>query len=124
MLHARTTIIRIGTIPVVVEIASTPLLIERGLGGRCALDEGTGMLFVYPNDDRWGLWMKDMRFAVDMIWIDASGMMVTILKDVEPASFPQIFYPTRPARYAVETTAGFVEAHGVAEGMSVVIPLQ
>jgi uncharacterized membrane protein (UPF0127 family) len=119
--YARTTIIRVGTVPMIVEIADTPLLIECGLGGRCALDDGTGMLFVYPSDDRWGLWMKDMHFAVDMIWIDSSGIAVTILKRVAPASFPQIFYATRPARYALEVPAGFVEAHSMAEGMSVVI---
>jgi uncharacterized protein len=122
--YARTTIIRAGTIPIIVEIADTPLLIEQGLGGRCALDGGTGMLFVYPGDAHWGLWMKDMRFAVDMIWIDASGIVATILSRVTPGSFPQIFYPTRPARYAVETAAGFVEAHGIAEGASIVISVQ
>jgi len=122
--YARTTIIRIGTIPVILEVADTPLLIEQGLGGRGSLDDRRGMLFVYPSEDRWGLWMKDMRFAVDMMWIDASGHAVTILKHVEAASFPEIFYPTRPARYAVEVTAGFVEAHGIAEGASVVIPVR
>ena len=104
------------------EIADTPLLIERGLGGRSTLDDGTGMLFVFASQGSWGLWMKDMHFAVDMIWIDTSGVAVTILKHVGPASFPQIFYPSHPARYALETSAGFVAAHSIAEGMSVVIP--
>ena len=79
------------------------------------------MLFVFATEDRWGLWMKDMRFAVDMMWIGASGLAVTILHRVAPYSFPQIFYPTRPARYALETAAGFVDAHAIAEGASVVI---
>ena len=121
MAHARTTIIRIGLVPVVAEVADTPQLIERGLGDRLTLDDSTGMLFDFASEDRWGLWMKDMRFAVDMMWIDAGGVAVTILKRVAPESFPQIFYPARPARYAFETNAGFFETHAIAEGVSIVI---
>ncbi len=105
--------IQIGDATVVVDIADTEGLREQGLSGRASLAEGQGMLFVFPEDNTQGFWMKDMRFSIDIIWLSADGKVVTIKPDASPDSYPEVFYPTAPVRYALEVPAGFAARHGV-----------
>ena len=63
--EADTTVMRtisIGGTVIYVDVADTEVLREQGLSGRLNLPEGRGMLFVFENDDTWGIWMKDMLF--------------------------------------------------------------
>lgn len=41
----------------------------RGLSNRDGLCGDCGMLFVFPQAGKYGFWMKDMRFPLDMLWI-------------------------------------------------------
>lgn len=113
--------IRVGGVIVSAEVASTAPAREKGLSGHRPLGEQEGMLFVFDKDDTYGFWMKDMQFAIDIIWIDAEGKIITIAKNVEPASYPEVFYPARPARYVLEVPAGFAQKRSLAEGGKVVL---
>jgi uncharacterized membrane protein (UPF0127 family) len=117
--HSR--VIHLGENDLRVEVADTEAARERGLSGRDNLAEGSGMLFVFPKDDQAGIWMKEMKFSIDVIWLDASGTVITIAPTVSPDTYPQAFYPAKPARYILEVPAGFAEAHGVAEGDTFVL---
>lgn len=97
-------------------VADTPVARERGLGGREALADNEGMLFVFPTDDAYAFWMKDMKFSIDILWLDASGTVVHIEPNVSPDSYPRTYKPSRPARYVLEVNAGFVEQHHVQVG--------
>ncbi len=110
------TQIRIDSHALWVEVADTEPERQLGLSGRLNLTEGQGLLFVFDSDDKWGIWMKDMRFAIDILWADAAGRVVTVVQNADPGSYPQIFYPTLPARYVLEVPAGYAGRHGIAEG--------
>ena len=105
-----------GGVSLNIEYATTTAARKLGLGGRTSVPGGYGMLFVFPKDDRYGFWMKDTLVPLDMFWLDAQGHVVSIAEDVSPASFPNVFYPSAPARYVLETAAGFAAAHGIATG--------
>ena len=109
--------ISIGSTSISVEIANTPQKRIQGLSGRSTLPEGHGMLFVFDGEGDWGIWMKDMKFSIDIIWADNDGKIVTIARNVAPQTYPNAFYPEEPARYVLEVPAGFTETHGIAEGM-------
>jgi len=111
-----TRLISVGDTTVVVDVVSTDLLRQKGLSGRESLADGTGMLFVFDTSDRWGIWMKDMRFAIDILWIREDGVVVTLKEHVAPESAPTVFSSTEPARYVLELPAGFARKHGVGEG--------
>lgn len=113
--------IHVGSASVVVEVADTETARELGLSGHAPLADGQGMLFVFDQDALWGFWMKDMRFAIDILWLDSSGRVVTIAANVSPDSYPQTFYPKMPARYVVELPAGYAAAHSIAEGAQFVL---
>ena len=49
---------------------------SQGLSGRPNLAAGTGMLFVFEQAGSYAFWMKDMRFPLDMVWIDAQCLQV------------------------------------------------
>lgn len=65
-----------------VEVVRTPESITQGLGGRETL-AADGMLFLLPRRDQPVFWMKDMRFPIDIIWID-DGRIVGIERNVQP----------------------------------------
>jgi uncharacterized membrane protein (UPF0127 family) len=113
----------IGNTAVQVEVEDTDASREQGLSGRTSLAEGSGMLFVFDSPGKYGFWMKDMNFAIDMLFMDASGKIVTIAADASPAGYhlnpPQVFYPASPVMYVLEVPAGFAAGHGIAEGQTV-----
>lgn len=113
--------VSVGGVEVKAEVVDTPYTLTRGLSGRTSLPPGTGMLFVFSNEDKWGFWMKDMQFPIDIIWADKSGTVVSVASDVEPKSYPEIFYPSVPAQYVLEVPVGFVQTHAIAKGMKIVV---
>lgn len=113
--------IAVGNAPVVVEVAETPVARERGLGGRTSLPQGRGMLFVFDSDAAWGIWMKDMRFAIDIVWLATDGTVVHVERAVAPDTYPTSFKPPMPARYVLELPAGYMAAVGVGVGERVVL---
>lgn len=113
--------VTLGTTSIHVEVADTQALREQGLSGRASLADGSGMLFVLDGESINGVWMKEMKFPIDVIWANTEGIVVTILPDISPDTYPHIFYPSKPAYYILEVTAGYVKAHGVAEGSKLVV---
>lgn len=99
-----------------IEVVTTPEERQRGLSGRARLEEGTGMFFVFPNSDYMGIWMPDMLFSIDVLWLDETLRVAYIVENMSPQSYPKIFYPTKPARFILEVPAGFVRAHGMKVG--------
>ena len=79
----------------------------RGLSNREYLSYNEAMLFVFPDAGMHGIWMKDMRFPIDIIWLDEQQMVITIESNVSPDSYPTVFNPVTPAKYVVEVNAGW-----------------
>jgi uncharacterized membrane protein (UPF0127 family) len=100
-------VLDVGTSTVSLEIADTLAERVQGLSGRTNLPPNTGLLFIFNSSDYQGIWMKDMLFPLDIIWLDDSYRVVYIESNVSPDTYPQIFRPTEPARYVIEAAAGF-----------------
>jgi len=105
-----------GGVSLRIEYATTTAARERGLSGRTNVPSDYGMLFVFPKDDWYGFWMKDMLVPIDMFWLDAQGHVVSIVQDAATSTYPGVFYPSAPARYVLETAAGFARAQGIEIG--------
>ena len=101
-------------------VADTLLERRRGLSGREALPEDTVMLFIFSAPERAGIWMKDMLFSIDIMWIDADRRIIHIVENASPDSFPEVFRPLTDAKYVIEASAGFVAENDIAlgDGMS------
>lgn len=106
----------VGETEIAIAIADTPALRAQGLSGTSMLGSDEGMLFVFENDGQHAFWMKDMQYAIDIIWIDAGRSVVHVEHAVTPESFPRSFMPDTPARYVLEVPAGFATEHGIGVG--------
>ncbi len=116
------TVAHVGEIPITVEVVDTPELRTQGLSGRKGL-KTSGMLFVFDTSDYHGIWMKDMLFPIDIIWIDESLHVIGIEENVRPDTYPRTFRPPVPARYAIETVENYVDTFGIGVGDSVRLPI-
>lgn len=117
--------------PLVIFNEKTPLRVtvvqgildrKRGLSGRESLEPTEGMLFVFSDDAHHGIWMKDMQFPIDIIWVDKDGVVVSVEHAARPESYPRVFEPSVPARYVIETNAHFAESFGISRGSQVKLP--
>lgn len=97
-------------------VADTSFERMRGLSNRRRLSVDEGMFFIFPSDDYHGIWMKEMRFPIDIIWIDGDMRVVDIKQNIAPETFPAIFYPREKARYVLEVNAGFSVLHNLKRG--------
>ncbi len=98
--------VRLGDTAFAVEIAATNEARVRGLSGSAPLAEGRGMLFIFDRAGYHSIWMKDMRFALDIIWISRTGSIVHIERNVHPNTYPKKFVSGKSAKYVLEISAG------------------
>ncbi|MCC2630623.1 MAG: hypothetical protein K0S38_432 [Candidatus Paceibacter sp.] len=98
------------------EIVDTQAERDQGLSGRENLPKDHGMLFVFDRTDIYKFWMKDMKFSIDMIFLDENFHIVSIEKNVSPDTFPQTFQPSVPIKYVLECATGFAERHRLKVG--------
>lgn len=113
------TFVEINKETLQVKIATTSQEKEKGLCCRDSLPQNEGMLFVYDQPTDLRFWMKDMRFPLDMIWIDHNKKIVHIEQDVKPSSYPKVFSAKTLAQYVLETNANYVSKHNIKVGDAV-----
>lgn len=116
-LSAPRLMVRLGDGVFRTTLAISPQERERGLSGKTKLDSGEAMMLVFDSDERWGIWMKDMNFPLDIIWLDSDKKVVYIVKNAMPDSYPaETFEPREAARYVVEVPAGSVDEKRIRVG--------
>ncbi len=103
-----------------VEVANTMISRAKGLSGHAPLTDNEGMLFLFGESGNYGFWMKDMKFPIDIIWIDGNKI-TTIAPGVTPNTYPSSFYPDLPSDKVLEINAGTVQNLGVKVGDEVKI---
>jgi uncharacterized membrane protein (UPF0127 family) len=106
-----------------VEVANTKGSRELGLSGREKMGDDEGMLFIFDEPGRYGFWMKDMKFALDIIWINQNGIVVNIERDVSPETYKEkkTYINQADASYVLEVNAGMAEKFGLYLGSKVKI---
>lgn len=95
------------------ERAITPEAQSQGLSDRDGLAANRGMLFVFDNPSRQCIWMKDMKFNLDVIWMDSSGKVVHTERDLSPSTYPNSYCPDKDVQYILELKSGVAKAAGI-----------
>jgi uncharacterized membrane protein (UPF0127 family) len=93
---------------VTLELAVTPHQRNLGLMFRPSMAEDHGMLFLFPQPDRYSIWMKNMLMPIDILWLDARKRIIHMETNVPPCrNEPCLIYqPQTPAFYVIELAAG------------------
>ncbi len=86
----------------------------QGLSGREKLDSNKGMVFVFDEPGKHCMWMKDMRFSLDMVWLDDGKKITEVKKDLNPESYPEEF--CAQGKYVIEINAGTADRSGLKAG--------
>ena len=81
---------------------------QMGLMFRPSLAEDRGMLFVFESIDFHGIWMKNCRFPIDILWLDEEKKVVHVAESVPPCKADPcpVYNPMRRASYVIELNAG------------------
>jgi hypothetical protein len=75
--------------------------------------------------DRRGFWMKDMKFAIDVIWLNENKEIIDIKKGLDPCvSNCPVYYPDRESKYVLETVSGFADKQNLKVGDTVFFELE
>ena len=105
------------------EVADDNAKRTMGLSQRAIIPEDLAMLFVFPWEDVWRFWMKDMLVPLDVIFLDPTYRIVDIqtmqIQPGAPDSQLQIYTPAASALYALEINGGLAERFGFQVGMTV-----
>lgn len=117
----------VGGISFSVTVADSPEERRQGLSGTEPLPEFAGKLFIFDTDAPHAIWMKDMNYALDIMWFDKERNLIHIEENVTPETYTRsrtIFRPDRPARYVLEVSAGSVDALGITTSDTITLPPQ
>jgi uncharacterized protein len=109
------TWVTLGPVKVKAEVVISPEKLYLGLGRRPALPEDRGMLFILPHREIQTFCMRDMRFALDFIWL-GPGRVAGLTKNVSPQDQRACYSSPEPVAYVLEVPAGFCDRHGIRVG--------
>lgn len=100
-----------------IEIADEQHERMQGLMFREELEEGTGMLFVFEDEQIRSFWMKNTLISLDILFFDTEGEFVSSSTMTPCTDDPCKHYMSdKPALYALEVPAGFVKRYDVGAG--------
>jgi uncharacterized membrane protein (UPF0127 family) len=118
----------VGILPsgdeLLLELAVTPEERRVGYMRRPEVGPGQGMLFLFGSTDYHGIWMKNCKVALDIVWLDKRLRVVEIAGNQQPcvANGPcPSARPSRPARYVLELAAGRAAGTGLKPGTQLVV---
>ena len=99
------------------ELADTQSKRIQGLMFRESLAHNRGMLFVFDKEAQHSLWMKNMRFPLDIIWFDRNKKIVDIYQNALPCKeICKDLIPQSAVAFVLEVNAGFVAKNQIQVG--------
>lgn len=93
----------------------------RGLMHVRELADDEGMLFIYPQEQHIGMWMKNTYIPLDMLFVASDGRVLRIAANTTPHSLATI-ESKQPARGVIELKGGEAEKRGIRPGARVEHP--
>jgi len=98
------------------------LEITRGLMFRDSLPKDQGMLFLHPKMDKYQYWTHNLKFPVDIVWMDEQHKVVEVYPNAPPCTEKSARACTtyggrHMARYVLEMNANVAVPNGIREGV-------
>ena len=101
------------------EVADTPEKLLFGLAFQEALPSNGGMIYIIESTGHHRVTTKAYRFPVDMIWVDESRHIVSVMENVQPCqegTCPWHGSTSDDVRYLIQTEAGFIQRQALTVG--------
>ena len=101
-----------------VEVVRKKIERERGLMFRKSLNLNRGMLFIFTNESKVNMWMKNTLISLDIIFISKDYKIVDIINNAKAMS-KDILTSSVEAKYALEINAGLVKKLNIKIGNNI-----
>jgi uncharacterized protein len=95
--------------------ADTPKREEQGMMFVREMDEHTGMLFMFPENKRVSMWMKNTYVSLDLLFLNSQGKIDYIAEKATPQS-EAIIGPRTPEFAVLELKGGACERFSIKVG--------
>ena len=119
--HAQTSMPRMdltaGFYRINAEVASNHKDRMQGLMHRRAMQANEGMLFVFTQEERHCMWMRNTFLPLSVAFLDAKGEILNI-EDMEPQTEDN-HCAAAPARFALEMNKGWFAGKGIKPGQRI-----
>ena len=118
----QTALVSVGGENLTVTLSTTPESQSKGLAIKNSIAQNEGMLFIFKSPQKYSFWMKDMKFPIDIIWINSTGKIVHIEKNLQPCVFliPCPSYtPNDDSLYVLEVVSNFTNKFDINIGDAV-----
>lgn len=109
-------------ISLIVEVADEPEELATGYMFREEVPEGTGMLFDFGDPREANMFMRNVPFGLDMLFLDEKGEVLAVVKKVQAQSERRI-NPGFPVKGVLEIGEGQADAYGIQPGDTVRHPI-
>src|SRR5919109_1562425 len=104
------------------DVPITSELMAKGLAVKNQLKENEAILFVFEESAKHSFWMKDMKFPIDIIWLDNDGKVVHIEQNLQPCVLVLIcpnYIPNTDSQYVLETATEFTQRYNISVGTDI-----
>jgi uncharacterized protein len=80
----------------------------------------SAMILVYEKSDLYSMWLLNIEYNLDLIWINEDGNIVYMVKDAEPCknafdAASCTYKNTKAAKYIIAAASGFIDEHDITE---------
>lgn len=80
------------------------------------------MLFTFGSEDYHGIWMYNMRFAIDVVWLDGKSRIVGTRESLQPCKSIagcSTYSPEKRAKYVLEFHDGTIRRNKIKKGSKI-----
>ncbi|MBI4097769.1 MAG: DUF192 domain-containing protein [Candidatus Levybacteria bacterium] len=124
ILGQRSTKVLVNGETFTVTLAKTEKERQIGLSKTDKIGENQGMLFIFEKADYYPFWMKEMKFPIDIIYINADKV-TTVIDNAKPITNAdgnlEVYEPAEKSDKVLELKAGTAKKHSIKKGTSVKI---
>ena len=98
--------------------ADDPAERNQGLMDVTSMPDDAGMVFYFDTEEPQSFWMMNTPLSLDIMYVSADSTIVSIYKSTTPFS-DKTLPSGKPAKYVIETNAGYSISNDIKEGMKV-----
>ena len=89
---------------------------QEGLSIFNSLGKQEAMLFIFDKTGKHSFWMKNMKFPIDIVWLDEDKKIVFLKENARPEDFPQSYGGEIDSHYVLEFAKDSITQYNMREG--------
>ena len=94
-------------------VADTEKKITEGLSVFRTIKNSEWMIFIFLQEWNYWFWMKDMKFDIDLLWIDKNWKIIWYINNFKKETYPEIFFSQKNIKYVIELNSQAIEKYNI-----------